>query len=92
MKLAIFQQVFPVADSKGRVRCVFAVDTNGDIWLRHNLSVGNFADWAEWELFGQPERAPPLDAWDTLLEAQERLRAEGREVEVIEKETGEIVT
>ena len=80
MKIAVFQQLYPVADSEGFVRCLFAVDTNGNIWLRSKKDGGLALGWDDWEPFDMPEQEPPKDAWDALLDAQERLRAEGREV------------
>lgn len=88
MKIAVFQQICPVADSEGFVTGMCALDTNGNVWTRDKDSLGGTWKWGEWERFPMPEQAPPLTAWEQLLQAQEALREEGRDVLINEVTTG----
>lgn len=60
----------------------YAVDTSGQLWIRtYDLQVENISDWIKDQM---PERQQPKSAWEQLLEAQERLREQGRDIEVVE--------
>ncbi len=81
MKAAVFQQFQVVPGTNG---ChYFGLDQSGRLWSRFE-SVTNPELTCDWSLMAMPQRERKMTAWERLLQAQEDLRDDGRDVEVIE--------